>query len=91
VSFAEQMIKALGIDPAELERSMRQVIADASTVKGEVLAAKQGFIAAVQLFDGRLTAIEQSNARIERALNIEPERTADHDAGTEPRRLNGPS
>jgi len=56
MNLAETFLRGLGIDPAELTLLITSLVADASTIKSEVLGAKGGFGAAMQHFSDRLDA-----------------------------------
>ena len=62
MSIAENMVKALGIDPDQLKGWIASIVADARHVRDQVDAAKQGFVGAVGHFNRRLDAIEAQNA-----------------------------
>lgn len=64
------LIKRMGIDPAHIVQGFNQTLADARTVKNELLGAKQGFIGAAQQFKAQLDRIEQQNAAILRGQGM---------------------
>jgi hypothetical protein len=66
MSLADNIIKALGIDPAQLQAGLTSLITDAATVRTEVLGARKGFKDAMEHFQERVSQLEKSNARIEK-------------------------
>lgn len=68
MSMLEAAIKALGIDPVQLQTAIAQVVTDAAHVKAQVDAAKAGFQQGAQYFNQRIVALETRSKRIEAML-----------------------
>lgn len=90
MSLADNIIRALGIEPEQLKVALQNVIRDAAMVKKEVTGASAGLRQSMQHFDARIDRLEANQRDIMRHLGIpldvppdEPLRI-DHGNGKDP-------
>lgn len=67
------LLAQLGVTPEQVRAQLQSIVTDASTVKNEVLAAKQGFGEAAHYIVQRLDAIDARLARIEAMVQHAPD------------------
>ena len=96
MALADQIIRALGIEPEQLKlgvEAFNGFIADAKAMRGDMEAAKTGFGNAMAHFSGRLDVQDARLARIEALLitlaSNTPEPAALSGPGPKVKRING--